>query len=572
MEQYMVSFPAQNLSVPVSPGTTVLDAERKAGLIPDAPCGGQGTCGKCLVTVLKDGTGETVKACQYRIHSDLTVETREMQKQHEILTRGTGRQVKLDPVIRGGFVTFRKLRLGEPLSQWERIQAALEETFGEPMEDLQMDLPLASGLYDLLRQRDTWYVVLGEHRILSITEDPVPVLGAAVDIGTTSVVGYLLDLSNGQLLATESRINPQSQYGADVIMRSQYAMDHGTEPLSTCIRDCLQEILSRLAEDAGRKLTDIFGISVAGNTCMHHLFLGISPGSLSHAPYNPAVRQQLTIPAEDLGLSVHPRGQVFLLPNIAGFVGGDTVGCLLSVRPDLEETVSLMIDIGTNGEMVLGSKNKLIACSTAAGPAFEGAKIECGMRGAGGAVDHVRFRDGSFSYTTVGGEKPVGICGSGLIDLTAALRQAELVDESGYLCLPEGGSRFFLVPEADKPVYLSQKDIREVQLAKAAIAAGITLLCRKLDITLEQIGRVYIAGAFGNYMDPDSACSIGLIPAALREKIIPVGNAAGEGAKLVLLNRQSLEDSRRLSGEIGFLELATSPEFQDCFVDELEFP
>lgn len=573
--EYEVFFVREQKKIRVPEGVSLLEAQRMAGLQPDAPCGGQGKCGKCLVDLIGYPERKEVKACQYSVTSDLQVETREKFHTHAILTEGFQRDIPLEPVIRAGFVKFRKLKLGEALSQWERILEALEKGFGESMEDLQPDLELCSSLYDRLRKNDTWFVVLGDRKILSMTEERVPVYAAAVDIGTTSVVGYLLDVTTGETLASESCINPQAQYGADVIMRSDYAMTHGMECLSACIRSCLGEILQALAEKQRIQTENIYGVSAVGNTCMHHLLLNISPGSLSHAPYNPAIRQPLTLSARDCDLPIHEKGQLMLLPNIAGFVGADTMGCLLSVRPDQSPEMTLMIDIGTNGEMVLGNDKKLVTCSTAAGPAFEGAKIECGMRGAAGAVDHVSYENGAFSYTTVGGEKAIGICGSGLIDLTAALLQAGYIDESGYLDLPDGSSRFILVPEAEsgmgKPIYLSQKDIREVQLAKAAIAAGILLLCANLKITLEDIDRVYIAGAFGNYMDADSACIIGLIPRVLRQKIRPIGNAAGEGAKIAILSRKEWRESRSLSENVSFIELAASPEFQDCFVDQLEF-
>ena len=266
-----------------------------------------------------------------------------------------------------------------------------------------------------------------------------------------------------------------------------------------------------------------------------------------------------------------------MLPDIAGYVGADTCGCLLALRQDLKSEISLMIDIGTNGEMVLGNKDKLATCSTAAGPAFEGAKIECGMRGAAGAVDHVAFEDGEWKYTTVGNVPAVGLCGSGLIDLVAQLYKAGLIDEMGHL---ESGQEksdiFVLVPPEksgdDRGVYLTQKDVREVQLAKAAIAAGIQLLMKELGIREKDIQKVYIAGAFGNYMNPASACAIGLLPPQLEQRVEPVGNAAGEGAKIALLNADELEAADGMVKGICFLELAASAEFQDTFVDELAFP
>ena len=576
LNTYAVTFIREGISLRVAEGTTILEAEQQAGLHPDAPCGGKGTCGKCVVTVLGAEGPRQVRACGTKITQDLKVDTRGAEQGHTILTQGLGRELPLDPVLRVGTVKIPKISLGQCLSQWERLQRALEETFGQSVEHLTFDPVLASSLYEKCKESDTWQVVLGKNRILAMTREPVLCCAAAFDIGTTTVVGYLLDAQTGKVLATESQINPQAQYGADVILRANDALEHGTEALSTCIRQCIQEILQALAADTGIQVADIYEICAVGNTCMHHLLLGLLPASLAYAPYNPVVRQLLVLPAQQLGLSIHPGGEVILLPNIAGFVGADTMGCLLCTRPDLDEEVSLMIDIGTNGEMVLGSKDGLVTCSTAAGPAFEGAKIQCGMRGAQGAVDHVTYENGVWHYTTVGNAKAVGICGSGLIDLVACLRKARLLDESGYLDLPDGEDRFVLVSAEEsgrgEPVYFSQKDVREVQLAKAAIGAGIRLLEKALQVEEDRIQRVYIAGAFGNYMDPASACAIGMIPRSLLGKIRPIGNAAGEGAKLALLSRSTLDQAQTLSEKISFVELAASPEFQDCFVDELEFP
>lgn len=309
---------------------------------------------------------------------------------------------------------------------------------------------------------------------------------------------------------------------------------------------------------------------------MHHLFLGISPASLVHAPYTPAISQSLTLSAAQYGLSIHPKGQLLMLPNIAGYVGADTSGCLLAVRPDQKEEITLLLDVGTNGEMVLGNRERLVACSTAAGPAFEGAKIECGMWGAEGAVDHVFFENGAWSYTTIGGGPAAGLCGSGLLDLVAHLLKNGFIDESGILKSGQEDEKIFYLarPEASangKGVYLTQKDIREVQLAKAAIAAGIRILMKSLSISEEEIACLYIAGAFGNYMDPISAGVIGLIPRSLTGRVCMIGNAAGEGAKIALRNAEEWKLADRLAKEVVFLELAALPEFQDCFVEELEF-
>lgn len=574
---YEIKFIREEKSIQVEQDTTLLQAQILAGLKPDAPCGGQGTCGKCLVRVMDGPVTGVVKACQTKVTGPMSVDTLIREKEHSILAEGLSRPVPLKPSLHIAKVQVKPIKPGDNTSDWGRLKTALEEACQESMENLEPDLRMSSNLYEMLKESDTWYAAFTKDRVYDLRRKPFRGYLAAFDIGTTTVVGYLLDSKNGSVLAVDSRMNPQSQYGADVIMRSNYALEHGTQALSSCIRETLRQILSTLAEKASVKSEDIFQMCVVGNTCMHHLFLDISPGALVHSPYNPAISQLLCLNASDYQMPVNPRAHLILLPDIAGFVGADTMGCLLCVRPDMNEEITLMIDIGTNGEMVLGNSRKLAACSTAAGPAFEGAKIECGMRGAAGAVDHVEYTDGTWKYTTVGNEPPAGLCGSGLIDLIAALRKAEIIDDSGKMEAPgDNPAVFTLVPARESangnPVYLSQKDVREVQLAKAAIAAGVCLLEKELGIEEEDIDRVCIAGAFGNYMDPDKACDIGLIPGSLRKKIVPIGNAAGEGAKIALLNQDELSYSQTLAKEISFVELAASPEFQDCFVDELEFP
>ena len=570
----VVSFIRENVVIEVPDGITVMDAQRQAGLCTDAPCGGQGKCGKCLVKV----NGLILKSCQEKVKGDISVDTMVSAQKHAILTEGLTRPVEFRPGLFETKVELVKAQPGDNRSDWERLVTDIDEAAGRVMKkDVKPDLMMAASIYDKMLKNRTWYAIHTTDEILALKEEESTVCMAAFDIGTTTVVGYLLDAATGKVIAIESRMNPQAQYGADVIMRANYALEHGTEVLSTCIREAIDGLLQKLAKKAKILPEDIYQVSIVGNTCMHHLFLGISPGSLVHAPYNPAFSERLTLRAAEYGLNIHPKAQLLMLPDIAGYVGADTCGCLLALRQDLKDDMTLMIDIGTNGEMVLGNKEKMATCSTAAGPAFEGAKIECGMRGAAGAVDHVAYENGVWRYTTVEGKPAVGLCGSGLIDLVAQLVRAGLVDEMGHLeSGQEDDSVFMLVPpeEAgnDRGVYLTQKDVREVQLAKAAIAAGIQLLMKELDIEEDDIRQIYIAGAFGNYMNASSAAAIGLIPPQLENRVVPVGNAAGEGAKIALLNRDELELTDRLVKGISFVELAASPEFQDTFVDELAFP
>ena len=481
MEQYTVTFLPSGTAVTVDTGTSILQAQIQAGLHPDAPCGGNGTCGKCRVEL----DGREVLACQTPVDRNMTV---------KLTVSGKTR------ILTGGL-----------------------EVDTEP--------------------------------------DGIHKYALAFDIGTTTVVCYLLDGHSGDLIAQASTMNPQSQFGADVISRIQTVLETGTEDLKTCIRTALAKLTREVARKAGIAPEDIGVAAIVGNTAMHHLLLGIDPSPLVVPPYMPGVFEALEVDADGI---LPISGKIRILPNIAGFVGGDTVGCMASTRFDQLEELTLMIDIGTNGEMVLGDKNRRIACSTAAGPAFEGAKISCGMRGADGAVDHVTCEDGQIRYHVLGEGHGIGLCGSGLLDLVACLLDAEIIDESGRL-----ENKLFTLPCTN--VSLTQKDVREVQLAKGAIRAGIELMCREMGVKAEDIRAVLLAGAFGNYMDPRSACRIGMIPPCLLDKVRPVGNAAGEGAKLCAVNRAEFERAKNLAAGTDFLELASLPDFQDRFVDALEF-
>ncbi len=489
-------FVRENIPITVPAGTTLLQAMAMAGLAADAPCGGRGTCGKCLVEIRRNDSHRwtQVLACQTVPEQDLLVRTPEPEKLH-VLTQGQGIAVPWEP--------------------W-----AADASGGQYM--------------------------------------------AAFDLGTTTLAGYLLGPQG--IVARNGRPNPQIQFGADVIQRIQYALQKGVLPLQDSVRRALDELLGELCDQAGICRDDVLAVSLVGNTCMHHLFLGIHPATLARVPYSPTVWEAQVLSCREYGLRAGKDAPLLVLPVIAGFVGADTVGCLVAGDWANREKLTLLIDIGTNGELVLGNRHRRIACSTAAGPAFEGALISCGMRGAPGAVDHVWLEQGAICHSVIGGGKALGICGSGLIDFVAVLLETGGIDASGATA----GHKSITLPGTD--LSLTQKDIRQVQLAKAAISAGIRLLARYLGTALEDIEEVCIAGAFGTYMDPDSACRIGLIPSLLRPKLHPVGNAAGEGAALVLYSRSLWAEAQNLARQTEFLELATLSDFQDIFVDELEFP
>lgn len=483
MKMYTVRVLPGDLSLQAEAGTNLMELLRSAGVQPDAPCGGRGTCGKCRVLV----DGAEALACQTAVERDMAVT---LPQGHDAVILTAGIQVEAH----------------------------------------------ADGKQD--------YVL-------------------AIDIGTTTVVAYLLDGHTGKQLSQASCLNPQTQFGADVISRIQAVTTGHTTRLQEVILEALEKLTKEAARKAGIRPGEIGLAAVVGNTAMHHLLLGIDPLPLTTPPYMPKVFEALELPAKGL-LPIAEEGVVRVLPNIAGFVGADTVGCLVSTRFDRRDGLTLMIDIGTNGEMVLGDRTRRLACSTAAGPAFEGAKISCGMRGADGAVDHVWLENSELKWHVIGEGEAVGLCGSGLLDLVACL--LETGDITGRGRMPAREYRL-----GETAVILTQKDVREVQLAKGAIRAGIELMCEHLGKQVADIREVCLAGAFGNYLDPAAACRIGMIPPCLVDKIRPIGNAAGEGAKLCALSREEFEYSKTLGTGTEFLELASMRQFQDRFIDCLNF-
>jgi len=664
---YQITLTDQNKTVQAAPGETLLEVLRRAGAQPDAPCGGHGRCGKCRVQIRRGAAGpagadgadslssaavagdaknvnganasadaswEKVLSCQTTIDADLAVRAVRTEADVQVLTEGTAagggdRERVFRPAVRQVCVNVRPCPKGESISDWTRLEEALraatDPLTGEPLlpggpaltgepllsggRELPVCLEAASSLGRILAETggQVW-VILSAGQVLAVSAEERPVCMAAFDIGTTTVAAYLLDARDGRELAVSSCLNPQAPYGADVINRANYVLEHGTAEITGCIREAVSSLIVDMTAQAGVTAEDVYAVSIAGNTCMHHLFLGISPDSLVHAPYNPAVSSAMLLRASDFGIRAARRALLWMLPNIAGFVGADTVACLISSEIADQAEWTLLIDIGTNGEMVLARGGELAACSTAAGPAFEGAGISCGMRGSEGAISAVRFdENGSWDYDVIGDVAPVGICGSGLLDAAACLLRSGRMDETGELEDGElvladetvsgsgkpvpadvsvsgsgepvpadesmrGSDRLMPAGGSGRKVSVTQKDIRSLQLAKAAIASGVHLLAGAQGIALGEISQVWLAGAFGSFLSPESACDIGLIPPVLRGRIRPIGNAAGEGAKCVLRDVRRFEEAKALAARTKFLELATLPEFQDRFVDELSFP
>jgi uncharacterized 2Fe-2S/4Fe-4S cluster protein (DUF4445 family) len=613
-----IRFEPSGVTTQAAAGATLLDAARGAGVEIENVCGGRGTCGKCRViatgalaplTALETrGLSEAEVragyrlACQAVIQGDAEVVVPEESRlsRVSILADGVQRAMRLEPWATRHTLRIAAATLEDQVSDLENVQRHWPAgAQGSPGRSCPYEFSLGAlrELPAALRaQRGEITLTAVDEQVVRISagRGVARLLGIAFDIGTTTVVGYLMDLESGAQLAVSSLLNPQTRYGDDVVSRIDFATRdaQGLRTLQSEVVGALNKIISATAAAAGVPVSDILAMSVVGNTTMQHLLLGISPEALARAPYVPVVTQALRVRAEDLGLILDSEARVWVLPNIAGWVGADTVGVILSTGMAKQDEIALAIDIGTNGEMVLGSRERLITCSTAAGPAFEGAHLSCGMRAADGAIDVITM-DGDVHWHAIGEGAPRGICGSGLVDMVAAMLYTGIIDETGMMQAPEalhadgyaalaqrlsqvGRQREFeLVSAAEgaggRAVKVTQRDVRELQLAKGAIRAGIQILLKELGIGPEGVQKVYLAGAFGNYIRPTSALAIGLIPHFPHAEIVPVGNAAGSGAKLALLSTTARAEATAILRHVEYLELSGRPDFQDEFAEAMAF-
>lgn len=612
LNQHVITFLPEGNKIPLNDGKTLKDAITEGGLHFDFPCGGKGTCGKCRVKIInqiipptredqkfldeKDIAQGVRLACHTAIHGDLTVQFDNDEVAHNILLASEPIAFGIDPLIVKSYVKIDEPSMMNQRSDWTRLKEALGK-MGRSCQDLRVSLPILHDLPELMRSVDYRLTVITEERtVLGIErhDTKAMLLGVALDIGTTTIVGYLLDLYTGKELAVASSLNPQVKFGADVISRIAAANKSAKDlkSLQAAVVSRIDTLMGEMAGKAGVTREDIYAVTVAGNTCMSHLFLGINPKYLAVTPYVAVTGEAVVVKAIDLHIHINPAGQVFVLPNIAGFVGGDTVAVVLATGMDQSTDIRLAIDIGTNGEIVLGSKERLIACSAAAGPAFEGAHISSGMRGAQGAIDHVELGE-RLAYSVIGDTKPQGICGSGLLDAAAGLIELGIINKRGKILSPpevtnlpaepflrhivefDGANAFLLVPEVDtahgRPIMVTQEDIVSIQLAKGAIAAGVNVLIETLGIGVTDIKEVLLAGAFGNYMAPRSACIVGLIPPELAGRTKAVGNAAGLGAKIALLSRKELDRTNSIAGLVQYVELAAHQGFSGIFAKNMRF-
>jgi uncharacterized 2Fe-2S/4Fe-4S cluster protein (DUF4445 family) len=605
---YNVKFNPDAKTINAEEGITIAEASDLAGITMDSPCGGKGTCGKCKIIVTvgepqpptdaeKDFFSEVELkegyrlACQTLVTCDMDVTIPEDSRIRaiKILSAGTGQEIILHPNITKVYVELEEQTLERQIADFSNIKEAIKSKF----PDVCTDLKVLRELPNILRKsKFKITLVLDGNMLISVESGDTTKknYGIAVDIGTTTIVSTVVDLNLGTELAVASALNTQATHGADVVSRINFTVEEkdGLEELGDRVINVIKQISEYACAEAHVNMKDVYEVTIVGNTTMTHLFLKVPVRNLALMPYVGVFSDPVDVKASELGFDFNPDANIYVLPNIAGFVGADTVGVILASAINKSETIKLAIDIGTNGEVALGSKEKLLTCSTAAGPAFEGAMITHGMRGAPGAIERVELKDHPIIQVIDGG-KPIGICGSGLVDAIAEMLRLGIIDETGRMTDPddldispelrkylrrndEYGPHLVLYEHDGHDVVVTQKDVRQAQLAKGAIKAGIEILMRKLGIKLEDVSEVFMAGAFGNYIRKENAIRLGLLPDFPLDRVLSIGNAAAAGAKMALMSKEAREEAVRISRFVEYVELATDKNFQNEFMDAMMFP
>jgi len=608
-------------------GTTVLEAARRLGVDLDSVCGGRGICGRCQIEV---SDGEHAKhgivssqahltpagelearyaterglaasrrlGCTACVTGDLVIDVPpESQLYRQVVRKeADAHPIELDPVVRLYYVQLADAELGESIGDLRRLKAALASDW--ELEGLEADAQVLTELQPALRNGAS-AVTVAVHDGRTITavwpglHDRA--FGIAFDIGSTTVAGHLCDLLTGDVLASAGEMNPQIRFGEDLMSRVSYVMlNPGSErELTRAVRGCLAKLTAELARAVEIDRREILEVTLVGNPIMHHLLLGIDPTPLGAAPFSLAVDEAVRIPARDIGIPVHPGARAYILPCIAGHVGADTAGVLLSEAPYLGDEVNLIVDVGTNAEIVLGNRDRLLAASSPTGPAFEGAQISSGQRAAPGAVERVRIDPetleprlrviGNDAWSDEAGFAEVqvtGVCGSGIIEAIAELHLAGVLTTDGTIdgalaerssrVVPDGRTFSYVLWRGEPELVITQNDVRQIQLAKAALHAGCALLMEHYGI--ERVDRIRLAGAFGTHIDPVHALVLGLVPDCDPERVTAAGNAAGTGARIALLNRGARAEIEDVVRRVEKIETAVEPRFQEHFVNAMAIP
>jgi uncharacterized 2Fe-2S/4Fe-4S cluster protein (DUF4445 family) len=629
---HLVVFTPSGKRARFAQGTSVLEAARRLGVDLDSVCGGRGICGRCQIEVAigqfpKHGltssddhitAQNTVEAhycnvrgplvgrrrlgCQAQICGDLVIDVPPDSQVHRqvVRKRAEARPIEIDPIIRLCYVEVRQPDMHDPASDFRRLCRALSEQWG--IENVHADLALLRGLQKTLRTGQ-WKVTAairnGRDVVALWPGLREKAFGIAIDIGSTTIAAHLCDLGTGDVLASSGLMNPQIRFGEDLMSRVSHVMMNpgGDEALTSAVREAVNKLVGEVAKECGVDAADILEMTVVGNPIMHHLFLGLDPTELGGAPFALTVDASQEVLARDLGIAIAPGAFVYTLPCIAGHVGADTAGVVLSEGPYLQDELTLLIDVGTNAEIVLGNRQRLLACSSPTGPAFEGAQISCGQRAAPGAVERVRIDPVTFEprFQVIGCElwsnapefaKAIaktgvtGVCGSGIIEAMAEMYLAGIVNQDGVIdgslaarsrrIEPAGRTYAYVLYEGEPRLVIYQTDVRAIQLAKAALYAGAKLLLDRYGTGTAE--RITLAGAFGSHIDVKYAMVLGLIPDCDLAKVSSAGNAAGTGARVALLNSGARQEVERVVRSIEKIETALEPAFQQHFVNAMAIP
>jgi uncharacterized 2Fe-2S/4Fe-4S cluster protein (DUF4445 family) len=608
-----VTFQPSGLTFEVRLNETLFEVALQAGIEIGTVCGGNGACGKCKVRFVTEpppttpvdhvqlSSGEIQHgyrlACQTKIHKDTVVymPSHNNQADVKIVHQGVQRDVALIPNVRKIFISYIAPREREVIADWDAVTA----TFPGWFQHVRLPLHWLRQLPSYIRAEQGLTVVIAGHEVIGLEEGDTTAqhYGVAIDIGSTTVVGFLIDLNTGEEVAVVSDINRQVKFGDDVIMRLSRTQRNPAqlENMHQLIISQLNEIFRQLSEQAGIEITKINEVTIVGNMTMHHFLLKLDSTYLGLSPYSPVIRDAFTTSAAELGLILEKDTPIYVLPNIAGFVGSDTVGVILAGEMHTSDKTVMAVDVGTNGEVALGSKDRLIACSAPAGPAFEGGRIKFGMRAALGAIDHAFIKE-DITFTTIGDLPPRGICGSGLVDIIAELLRVGIIDSSGRLKMRKDLSltlsdnlrnrivetddrkkNYFILARSGEAgaqcnILLTQKDIREFQLAKGAIRSGEIVLQQMMGLSDEDIDEVLLAGGFGTYIDIESAHRVGLVPQIPVERLRSVGNAAGVGARLALISTKERLAAERIGRQTDHIRLSGMAKFNKALIQAMRFP
>ena len=612
-------------------GTPLLTAARTLGVDIDSVCGGRAICGRCQVLVAegefaKHGVRSTADSlspaseseqryaarrvlaegrrlsCQARVEADVVVDVPSNSQVHRQVVRkeAEARDIELYPLVKLHYVEVAEPDMHDPSGDLQRLEIALAREW--QLANLECDLSVLQQLQPVLRAGD-WKVTVAVHdtsRIIAVWPGfHETAFGLAVDVGSTTIAAHLCDLVSGEVVASAGRMNPQIRFGEDLMSRVSYSMMNpgGAAQMTAAVRQALSELAAEVAAAAGIDRETILEATLVGNPIMHHLVLGIDPVELGGAPFALAIDRAVTVTAAEIGVALHPNARVYALPCIAGHVGADTAGMILAERPDLTEAMTLLVDVGTNAEIVLGNRQRLVACSSPTGPAFEGAQISCGQRAAPGAIERVRIDretleprfkiigsdlwsdDPGFPAATAG-TGVTGVCGSGIIEVLAELFLAGVITQDGVIdgslaarsprIVTQGRTFSYVLHEGAQSLSITQNDVRAIQLAKSALLAGIRLLMERLGV--ESVDRIRLAGAFGAHIDVMYATVLGMIPDCDLAQVTSAGNAAGTGARIALLDSRSRATIEALVSRVEKIETAIEPRFQEHFVEAMSIP